>query len=139
MSNKTWLKSKVRKKQNFEKMGNYKSRPQTSCSEELRKKISEFHVVLRKKLQNDLQMPLPNEMSEFVEACALAQTERISTFAKVDEINQIMEEKGIYPCHLCCQSSSVVSTLNRLSESFHSEQIPSEIILNGFDPEGIRS
>ena len=73
-----------------QKMGNYKSRPQTSCSEELRKKISEFHVVLRKKLQNDLQMPLPNEMSEFVEACALAQTERISTFAKPDEINQII-------------------------------------------------
>ena len=91
-------------------MGNYKSRPQTSCSEELRKKIIEFHVVLRKKLQNDLQMPLPNEMSEFVEACALAQTERISTFAKIEEINQLIEEKGLYPCHLCCQSSSVVST-----------------------------
>ena len=86
-------------------MGNYKSRPQTSCSEELRKKISEFHVVLRKKLQNDLQMPLPNEMSEFVEACALAQTERISTFAKPDEINQIIGNQfcklGFYVKSIC--------------------------------------
>ena len=95
-------------------MGNYKSRPQTSCSEELRKKISEFHVVLRKKLENDLQMPLPNEMSEFVEACALAQTDRISTFANPEVVNQMIEERGIYPCHLCCQSSSPVSVIKRI-------------------------
>ena len=132
-------------------MGNYKSRPQTSCSEELRKKISEFHVVLRKKLQNDLQMPLPNEMSEFVEACALAQTERISTFAKVDEINQIMEEKGIYPCHLCCQSSSVVSTLKIGCQkvSLQNRSLQKEFLLfrrdffivtlKGFEPEEIRT
>lgn len=43
-------------------MGNYKSRPQSSCSEELRKKINEFHQVLRKKIEHDLHLPLPNQM-----------------------------------------------------------------------------
>ena len=43
-------------------MGNYKSRPQSSCSEELRKKISEFHATILKKLDFDLRVPLPNDM-----------------------------------------------------------------------------
>ena len=92
-------------------MGNYKSRPQSSCSEELRKKISEFHVVVKKKLEHDIQMPLPNDMSEFQEACALAQPDRISTFANEEVINQYIEDKGLYPCHLCCQAFSAVSLM----------------------------
>ena len=47
--------------------------------------------------------------SEFQEACALAQSDRISTFANPETINQFIEDKGLYPCHLCCQSSSAVS------------------------------
>ena len=47
--------------------------------------------------------------SEFQEACALAQSDRISTFATQDCINEYMTNQGIYPCHLCCQNSSIVS------------------------------
>ena len=65
--------------------------------------------MIKRKLESDLKVPLPNEMSEFEEACALAQTDRISTFANAEIINQIIEAKGIYPCHLCCQNSSTVS------------------------------
>ena len=115
-------------------MGNYKSRPQSSCSEELRKKISEFHITIKKKLDNDLKCPLPNEMrqanctriirkfqkleyafelftdfSEFQEACALGQSDRISTFANQECINEYMPNQGLYPCHLCCQIQSPVS------------------------------
>ena len=50
--------------------------------------------------------------SEFQEACALAQSDRISTFANPETINQFIEDKGLYPCHLCCQSSSAVSILS---------------------------
>ena len=52
----------TQKTKNKTNMGNYKSRPQSSCSEELRKKISELHVTIKKKLNHDLKVPLPNEM-----------------------------------------------------------------------------
>ncbi|KAJ1346400.1 hypothetical protein KIN20_001175 [Parelaphostrongylus tenuis] len=36
-------------------MGNYKSRPQTSCSDELKKKISEGYAVVRSRLNDDIK------------------------------------------------------------------------------------
>ena len=49
-------------------MGNYKSRPPTSCAEELKKKISESYAVLRSRMMDDLR-PKDGELLDFQEAC----------------------------------------------------------------------
>ena len=49
------------------------------------------------------------DFSEFQEACALGQSDRISTFANQECINEYMPNQGLYPCHLCCQIQSPVS------------------------------
>ena len=50
-------------------MGNYKSRPQNSCSEEHLKKISELHSNISSKLTSDLTLLEPASMTELQEAC----------------------------------------------------------------------
>ena len=45
-------------------MGNYKSRPQNSCSEEHLKKISELHSHINQKLTADLTLLEPGLMTE---------------------------------------------------------------------------
>ena len=54
-------------------MGNYKSRPQSSCTEELKKKIGELHSVLSARLTSDLRLLEPASLSELQEACCMAE------------------------------------------------------------------
>ena len=54
-------------------MGNYKSRPQNSCSEEHLKKISELHHHISQKISSDLQLLEPSSLSELRESCCLAE------------------------------------------------------------------
>ena len=56
------------------------------------------------------------DFSEFEEACALAQADRISTFATQDCINEYMPPQGLYPSHLCCQTYSTVSIIIRVTQ-----------------------
>ena len=50
-------------------MGNYKSRPQNSCSEEHLKKISELHTNISTKLTSDLTLLEPGLMTELQASC----------------------------------------------------------------------
>ena len=54
-------------------MGNYKSRPQSSCGEELNKKIGELHSVLSSRLTADLRLLEPASLSDLQEACCRAE------------------------------------------------------------------
>ena len=54
-------------------MGNYKSRPQNSCSEEHLKKISELHHHISQKISSDLQLLEPCSLSELQESCCRAE------------------------------------------------------------------
>ena len=58
-------------------MGNYKSRPQNSCSEEHLKKITELHHLVSQKISSDLQLLEPSSLSELQESCCRAEVTAI--------------------------------------------------------------
>ena len=87
-----------------DRMGNYKSRPQNSCSEEHRKKMTELHSHLTQKLSSDLQLLEPSSLSELQEACCRAEVERVAVFANTESVAEVTEN-GLTTVHLCCQST----------------------------------
>ena len=86
-------------------MGNYKSRPQSSCGEELNKKIGELHSVLSSRLTADLRLLEPASLSDLQEACCRAEVERVAVFANPDSIGEVTEAGLLTTAHLCCQST----------------------------------
>ena len=84
-------------------MGNYKSRPQNSCSEEHLKKISELHLHISQKLTRDLQLLEPCSLTELQESCCRAEVERVAVFANAESVSE-MTEQGLSMVHLCCQA-----------------------------------
>ena len=50
-------------------MGNYKSKPPSTCSQELLKKILESYNLLEEKLNNDLRLDEGVELSDLQKAC----------------------------------------------------------------------
>ena len=54
-------------------MGNYKSRPTNSCSEEHLKKINELHLHVAQKISSDLQLLEPSSLTDLQESCCRAE------------------------------------------------------------------
>ena len=84
-------------------MGNYKSRPQNSCSEEHLKKISELHHHITQKLSSDLQLLQPSSLTDLQESCCRAEVERVAVFATAESVKEVTAN-GLSVVHLCCQS-----------------------------------
>ena len=100
-------------------MGNYKSRPTNSCSEEHLKKINELHLHVAQKISSDLQLLEPSSLTDLQESCCRAevltrfsppdihhlplQVERVAVFATAESVKE-MTESGLSVVHLCCQS-----------------------------------
>ena len=81
-------------------MGNYKSRPGNSCTEEHLKKITELQSLLSQKVEADLQLREPGRLTE------LQEVRSSHTYA-------LTHDTHIPACATCLQSVSghVVSTL----------------------------
>ena len=101
-------------------MGNYKSRPGNSCSEEHLKKISELQTMVGQKVTADLKLLEPSQMTELQvrvpliplermchvlsqESCCRAEVERVAVFANSDSVQEVTEA-GLSVAHLCVQS-----------------------------------
>ncbi|XP_069863394.1 serine/threonine-protein kinase TNNI3K isoform X4 [Dipodomys merriami] len=75
-------------------MGNYKSRPTQTCTDEWKKKVSESYIIIIERLQDDLQIK-EKEL-----------TELRHVFGSEDAFNKVnlnyRTEKGLTLLHLCC-------------------------------------
>ncbi|XP_014681457.1 PREDICTED: serine/threonine-protein kinase TNNI3K-like isoform X2 [Priapulus caudatus] len=110
-------------------MGNYKSRTTISCSEELKKKISESYSVLRSRVIEDLRLHQA-DWSEQQQACSqndICKVEQLVTEENVQE----RSETGLTLLHLSCitgGSKQLISFL--VSKNLN----PSILSKNGLTP-----
>ena len=99
-------------------MGNYKSRPGNSCSEEHLKKVTELQTMVRMKIMADLTLIEPGQMTELQvrrvrvvliiswvlqESCCRAEVERVAVFANSDSVQELTGA-GLGVAHLCVQA-----------------------------------
>ncbi|CAK7302898.1 serine/threonine-protein kinase TNNI3K isoform X2 [Vulpes vulpes] len=75
-------------------MGNYKSRPTQTCTDEWKKKVSESYVIITERLEDDLQI----EEKELAELRHIFSSD--DAFSKVN-LNY-RTENGLSLLHLCC-------------------------------------
>ncbi|XP_040851598.1 serine/threonine-protein kinase TNNI3K-like [Ochotona curzoniae] len=75
-------------------MGNYKSRPTQTCTDEWKKKVSESYVIIMERLEEDLQIK-ENELAELRHI--------FSSDEAFSEVNlNYRTENGLSLLHLCC-------------------------------------
>uniref|UniRef100_H2LG72 TNNI3 interacting kinase n=1 Tax=Oryzias latipes TaxID=8090 RepID=H2LG72_ORYLA len=75
-------------------MGNYKSRPSQTCTDEWKKKVAEFYSVIMEKLEDDFQLP-ESQLPDLELAFSSDEA-----FQKVNV--SYRTEKGLSLLHLCC-------------------------------------
>uniref|UniRef100_A0A3P9INH8 TNNI3 interacting kinase n=1 Tax=Oryzias latipes TaxID=8090 RepID=A0A3P9INH8_ORYLA len=75
-------------------MGNYKSRPSQTCTDEWKKKVAEFYSVIIEKLEDDFQLP-ESQLPDLELAFSSDEA-----FQKVNV--SYRTEKGLSLLHLCC-------------------------------------
>ncbi|XP_012934991.1 serine/threonine-protein kinase TNNI3K [Aplysia californica] len=111
-------------------MGNYKSRPPISCTDELKKKISESYALFRSKVIEELR-PKESDWNEVQQAAAntadLCQLEQLLTEADCHE----KTETGLTLLHIACIAGAPCSQLERLLKKGASVNILSK---NQFSP-----
>ncbi|GAB1288263.1 Serine/threonine-protein kinase TNNI3K [Apodemus speciosus] len=83
-----------KRKADFSKMGNYKSRPTQTCSDEWKKKVSESYAIIIERLEDDLQI----KENEFQELRHIFGSDE--AFSEVS-LN-FRTERGLSLLHLCC-------------------------------------
>ncbi|KAH9512436.1 Serine/threonine-protein kinase tnni3k [Bulinus truncatus] len=94
-------------------MGNYKSRPTISCTDELKKKISESYAVFRSKVIEDLR-PKESDWTEVQLAAANTQDLTLLS-ALLDDVNcHEKTETGLTLLHIACLAGAPCSQLERL-------------------------
>ncbi|KAH3794040.1 serine/threonine-protein kinase TNNI3K-like [Dreissena polymorpha] len=84
-------------------MGNYKSRPNISCAEELKKKISESNSLFRSHISEDLRPVLQTEWSELQLACSGCDTGHVISLLTEENIHEVTDT-GLTLLHVACIS-----------------------------------
>uniref|UniRef100_A0A3Q2Y192 Serine/threonine-protein kinase TNNI3K n=1 Tax=Hippocampus comes TaxID=109280 RepID=A0A3Q2Y192_HIPCM len=102
-------------------MGNYKSRPSQTCTDEWKKKVSESYSVILEKLEDDLQL----KDSELVDLKLAFSSDE--AFQKVN-LNY-RTEKGLSLLHLCCVCKG---NKGHISSLMVKGLRPSRLTKNGF-------
>ncbi|XP_055898146.1 serine/threonine-protein kinase TNNI3K-like [Biomphalaria glabrata] len=94
-------------------MGNYKSRPTISCTDELKKKISESYAVFRSKVLEDLR-PKDSDWTEV--QLAAANTQDLSVLSTLlDDVNCFEKtDTGLTLLHITCLAGAPCSQLERI-------------------------
>ncbi|XP_064617011.1 serine/threonine-protein kinase TNNI3K-like [Liolophura sinensis] len=80
-------------------MGNYKSRPTSTCADELKKKISESYALFRSKAIEDLR-PRETDWSELQLACSHGDIHRARELITTETSNE-RTESGLSLIHIC--------------------------------------
>lgn len=110
-----------RRKADFFKMGNYKSRPTQTCSDEWKKKVSESYAIIIERLEDDLQI----KENEFQELRHIFGSDE--AFSEVS-LNY-RTERGLSLLHLCCACGGNKSHIRALMLK---GLRPSRLTRNGF-------
>ncbi|CAL4059406.1 unnamed protein product [Meganyctiphanes norvegica] len=84
-------------------MGNYKSRPKSTCSQELLRKIMESYALLEEKIQEDLFLDGISELSDVQKACCDGDADMLASLikSKPECLNERLDN-GMTLLHLCC-------------------------------------
>ncbi|XP_068228966.1 serine/threonine-protein kinase TNNI3K-like isoform X1 [Palaemon carinicauda] len=85
-------------------MGNYKSRPKSTCSQELMKKILDNYAILEEKLQEDLQLDNVDDLTELQKICCSGTAEQLANLLTSETVGERLNN-GMTLLHLCCLSS----------------------------------
>ncbi|GFR66245.1 serine/threonine-protein kinase TNNI3K-like [Elysia marginata] len=94
-------------------MGNYKSRPTISCTDELKKKISESYALFRSKVIEDLR-PKDSDWTEVQLAVANCCDTQLLT-KLLDDTNYLEKtDAGLNLLHIACISGAPCSQLEKL-------------------------
>ncbi|XP_076035192.1 serine/threonine-protein kinase TNNI3K-like isoform X2 [Oratosquilla oratoria] len=83
-------------------MGNYKTRPKITCSQELRHKIMRSYLMLNEKISEDLRLDI-SELTEIQQACCSANVDKISSLLSAETLGE-RTETGLTLLHLGCLS-----------------------------------
>lgn len=82
-------------------MGNYKSRPPSSCADELKKKISEGYAVVRSRL-NDEVKPRFDVWNNAQNACFQGSLKCLEEHLTVSSLDERTDDRLLSPLHLIC-------------------------------------
>ncbi|KAL8562937.1 hypothetical protein ACOMHN_004629 [Nucella lapillus] len=93
-------------------MGNYKSRPTYSCTDELKKKISESYALFRSKVIEDLR-PKDTDWTELQQACSSGDLSTTRTLISEDNVNDTTDT-GLSLLHISCMSGASSSQIKML-------------------------
>ncbi|KAK7079735.1 Serine/threonine-protein kinase tnni3k, partial [Halocaridina rubra] len=82
-------------------MGNYKSRPKSTCSQELLKKILENYAIIEQKLQDDLDINNLEDLTELQKVCCTGTAEQLANLLGSETLGERLNN-GMTLLHLCC-------------------------------------
>ncbi|CAI4229117.1 unnamed protein product [Auanema sp. JU1783] len=120
-------------------MGNYKSRPSTSCSDELKKKISEGYSVIRSRLNDDVKTRVAS-WNELQVAAFEKSSQDFGALVAQENI-EILTPQHLSLLHIICagHSDSQQSKVAKLLAVYESDATKQKFMLNkltnnGFSP-----
>ncbi|XP_063611919.1 serine/threonine-protein kinase TNNI3K-like isoform X1 [Penaeus indicus] len=87
-------------------MGNYKSRPQSTCSQELLNKILENYALLEEKLQQDLYIADTEGLTDVQNVCCNGTADQLASLLSPEALGERLDN-GMTLLHLCCLSKDM--------------------------------
>uniref|UniRef100_A0A8R1HXX3 Protein kinase domain-containing protein n=1 Tax=Caenorhabditis japonica TaxID=281687 RepID=A0A8R1HXX3_CAEJA len=114
-------------------MGNYKSRPLTSCSDELKKKISEGYSVVRSRLSDDVRSRVSSGWTE-LQAAAFEKSLDDFTALLTPENVESLSAQSLSLLHIICagHGDSQAEKLTKVLSKEPKKALLSAISANGF-------
>ncbi|CAI5445287.1 unnamed protein product [Caenorhabditis angaria] len=117
-------------------MGNYKSRPLTSCSDELKKKISEGYSVVRSRLNDDIRPRTTTGWNELQIAAFEKSPEDFKNLLKLENVESTSSQ-SLTLVHIICAGHSnsqcqKLQSIFEILEEDRKKSLISSISSNGF-------
>ncbi|KAK4289572.1 hypothetical protein Pmani_037467 [Petrolisthes manimaculis] len=100
-------------------MGNYRSRPRSTCFQELLNRIWENYCLLEKKIQDDLNVDV-EQLNEIQKVCCNGTAEQLTCLLNPESLGERLEN-GMTLMHICC-----VSALNAKDETNEKDDVDGE-------------
>ncbi|KAG0711045.1 Serine/threonine-protein kinase TNNI3K [Chionoecetes opilio] len=86
-------------------MGNYKSRPRSTCSQELCKKILQNYAHLEEKIQEDLEVDFES-LTEIQQVCSNGTVDQLASLLNSETVCERLDN-GMTLLHLCCIAAAI--------------------------------
>ncbi|XP_050728348.1 serine/threonine-protein kinase TNNI3K-like isoform X2 [Eriocheir sinensis] len=89
-------------------MGNYKSRPRSTCSQELYKNILQNYARIEEKIHEDLDIEL-DDLTEIQQVCSNGTVDQLASLLNPETVGERLDN-GLTLLHLCCMAAVTVKT-----------------------------